>query len=259
MGSRDAARRGNVVSGLEPIGIAAAKAVGPRIGMAAFKVIHPDDWERRLAKVAARAARQADIRVSRRILRRWLKAPETEGLIDSFVLSGVGAVSAEAIRSLDRALGKARGWRRLSSPERIARAEIVVRAIADSVIKVQSPSDATDAASRRSSAEIAELRGELARGLAAGTQAEFDLALQRLPAGAREALSRLSENDNEAVRRIVMSLGDRDAEPRSLIPVWVSDPPAWLGDDATGWAALGGSCRGVPLCSRGGRLLGPRR
>jgi tetratricopeptide (TPR) repeat protein len=227
------------VTGVEA-GLAVAKALGPKVGMAAFRRLHPDDWERRLAKSAARDAKQGGFRVSRRRVRKWLKADDTDVLVDAFVVSGAGGASDEAAASLDRVLRSGRRWRRLPEGERLARSGRVVRAVADGLIRAQLPSDAVDVASRRTSAQLSDLRAELAEGRAAGNQAEFELALGRLPLAARESLARLSESAaGEAVRRVVMSVGDVDAQPTALIPVWVSEPPPWLSDDAAGWTALG--------------------
>ena len=219
------------------VGLGVAKALGPKIGSAAYRRVHPNDWRRRLAKLAAS---DVGFRVSKRRIRKWLKASETADLIDAFVVSGAAGTSDDAADSLDAELCAGRRWRRLPEPERQTRSQQLVRAVASGLIKAQDPSDAVDVASRRQSAEMRELRNDLAEGWAGERRAEFEAAVAKVPAAARDTLTSLYESaSSDTVQRIVLALAAPDAEPTALIPVWVTEPPSWLGDDHAGWTALG--------------------
>jgi tetratricopeptide (TPR) repeat protein len=223
------------VTGIE-IGAAAAK-IGAPVGVAAYRRLYPDDWGRRLAKIAAS---EVSFRVPKRRVRKWLKAPEATALVDAFVGSGADAASDDAASSLDAMLCHKRRWRRLPESDRRDRARRLIRAVVAGLIKAQDPSYAVDLASRRQSAEMRELRRDLTEDRAAGSRTDFEAALATLPAAARDTVTALSDSSTSGVvQRIALTLGREDAQPTALVPLWLTDPPSWLGDDPDGWAALG--------------------
>lgn len=232
---------GNVEMISTTTALALAKKGGSKAAIIAYKKLHPNDWQRRLAKDVKKYIGKS---ISVRHLRNWLKLGATAPLLENAVIADAGGrIDPSVLTDLGAALSRGRRWRRLSDAEAYTLTLKVLDRLLNRMMVAYDPSMATHLASQKSDEQFKNLGGEIGSvksslqdirdGQASLTTAHqldaLRARLEKLPAASRTIISTsLFPRDQKTVYAIADSLSSPHVNPRATLEDWAKHEPDWV-------------------------------